>query len=48
MDSFYEEVKYILSGAFPGKSQDEYDYVAMKINRLREKYEKEEEKRNDL
>ena len=48
MDSFYEEVKYILSGAFPGKSQDEYDYVAMKINRLREKYEKDEEKRNDL
>ena len=41
MDSFYEEVKYILAGAFPGKSQDEYDYVAMKINCLKEKYEKE-------
>lgn len=43
MNSFYEEVKYILAGAFPGKSQEECDYVAMKINNLKEKYEKESE-----
>ena len=43
MNSFYEEVKYILAGAFPGKSQEEYNYIAMKINSLREKYDKESE-----
>ena len=43
MNGFYEEVKYILAGAFPGKSQEEYNYIAMKINSLREKYEKESE-----
>ena len=43
MNSFYEEVKYILAGAFPGKSQEEYNYIPMKINTLREKYEKESE-----
>ena len=43
MNSFYEEVKYILAGAFPGKSQEEYNYIAMKSNSLREKYDKDSE-----
>ena len=43
MNGFYEEVKYILAGAFPGKSQEEYDYIAMKIDNLKETYAKESE-----